>query len=153
MLGEVWISSGQSNMEFQLKNSLGYKFEQKNSPMQMIRQFHVPDKISLEPEKDISGGDWIKADTNTVGDFSAVGYFFAKQLAKQLHVTVGLIYTNWGGTMVEDWISKDALLKSPELGPAASALPTTWDGVSARLDKHLKDYAYGKKPVVNYTAD
>ena len=153
MLGEVWICSGQSNMEFQLKNSLGYKFEQKNSPQQTIRQFHVPDKISLEPEKDISGGDWIKADTNTVGEFTAVGYFFAKQLAKQLHVTVGLIYTNWGGTMVEDWISKDALLKSPELSAATSALPTTWDGVTARLDKHIKDYAYGKKPVVNYTAD
>lgn len=153
MLGEVWICSGQSNMEFQLKNSLGYKFEQKNSAQQTIRQFHVPDKISLEPEKDISGGDWIKADTNTVGEFTAVGYFFAKQLAKQLHVTVGLIYTNWGGTMVEDWISKDALLKSPELSAATSALPTTWDGVTARLDKHIKDYAYGKKPVVNYTAD
>jgi len=153
MLGEVWICSGQSNMELQLKNVLGYKFEQANSAQQPIRQFSVPHKISLEPEKDISGGAWLKADTGTVGDFSAVGYYFAKQLAKQLHVTIGLIYTNWGGTMVEDWISQDALLKSPELGAAASALPTTWDGVSARLDKHLKSYSYGKNPVVDYTAD
>ncbi len=153
MLGEVWICSGQSNMEFQLKNALGYKFEQVNSRQQPIRQFHVPDKISLEPEKDISGGQWLKSDTNTVGDFTAVGYFFAKQLAQKLHVTVGLIYTNWGGTLAEDWISKDALLKSSELGAAASMLPTTWDGVSARLDKHIKDYSYGKKPVTNYTAE
>jgi sialate O-acetylesterase len=153
MLGEVWICSGQSNMEFPLKSALGYKFEQKNAAQLPIRQFHVPDKISLEPEKDITGGNWLKADTNTVGDFTAVGYYFAKQLAKQLNVTVGLIFTNWGGTMAEDWISKDALLKSPELGPAVNALPTTWDGVTARLDKHLRDYSYGKKPVVNYTAE
>ena len=153
MLGEVWICSGQSNMEFQLKNALGYKFEQKNSPHEPIRQFHVPDKISLEPEKDLSGGAWVKADTNTVGDFTAVGYFFAKQLANKLHVAVGLIYSNWGGTMVEDWISKDALLKSPELGAATAALPATWEGLTARVDKHLKDYAYGKTPATNYTAD
>ena len=55
MLGEVWICSGQSNMEFQLKNALGYKFQQQIAARQPIRQFHVPDKISLEPEKDISG--------------------------------------------------------------------------------------------------
>jgi sialate O-acetylesterase len=153
MMGEVWICSGQSNMEFQLKNALGYKFEQQNAPSEPIRQFQVPDKISLEPLKDISGGQWIKADTNTVGNFTAVGYFFAKQLAEKLHVTVGLIYSNWGGTMVEDWISKDALLKSPELGAATAALPTTFDGLSVRLDKKLRDYSYGKNPVTNYTAD
>ena len=95
----------------------------------------------------------MKADTGTVGDFTAVGYFFAKQLAAQLHVTVGLVYTNWGGTLAEDWISKDALLKSTELGPAASALPTTWDGLNARLDKNIKAYSYGKNPITNYTAE
>jgi sialate O-acetylesterase len=153
MLGEVWICSGQSNMEFQLKNALGYKPEQQNSQTEPIRQFQVPDKISLDPLKDISGGQWIKADTNTVGNFTAVGYFFAKQLAEKLHVTVGLVYSNWGGTMVEDWISKDALLKSPDLGAATAALPTTFDGLSVRLDKKLKDYAYGKNPVTNYTAE
>jgi sialate O-acetylesterase len=153
MVGEVWISSGQSNMELQLKNVLGYKFEQKNSAQEPIRQFHVPDKMSLEPENDLSGGDWVKADTNTVGDFTAVGYFFAKQLAKQLHVTVGLIHSSWGGTLVEDWISKDAMLNSPELAEAAKTLPDTWDGVKTRIDKQLKDYAYGKNPVVNYTSE
>jgi len=153
MIGEVWICGGQSNMEFQLKNALGYKFEQNNAAQQPIRQFHVPDKMSLTPEKDLSDGQWIKADTNTVGDFTAVGYFFAKQLSKQLHVTVGLIYSNWGGTLAEDWISKEALLASPELGDAAKTLPDTWDGLKQRVDKQLKDYSYGKKEVVNYTPE
>jgi sialate O-acetylesterase len=153
MLGEVWICSGQSNMEFQLKNAYGYKAEQKNAAQMQIRQFHVPDKISLEPEKDVSGGQWTKADTNTVGDFTAVGYFFAKKLAQTLHVTVGLIHSSWGGTQVESWISKDAMLDSPELAAVAKTLPTTWDGVTQRIDRQLKEYAYRKQPVVNYTPE
>ena len=153
MIGEVWVCGGQSNMEFQLKNAYRYKTEQQSAANMQIRQFHVPDKISLQPEKEISGGNWVKADTNTVGDFTAVGYFFAKKLSQQLHVTVGLIYSNWGGTEVEDWISKDAILASPELGAAAKTLPTTWDEMKLRIDKQLKAYAYHNQPVVNYTAE
>ncbi|HTE01290.1 MAG TPA: sialate O-acetylesterase [Mucilaginibacter sp.] len=153
MLGEVWLCSGQSNMEFQLKDAFGYKPEQKNAAQMPIRQFKVDDKMSLEPEKDLKGGQWTKADTNTVGEFTAVGYFFAKQLTQQLHVTVGLIYSNWGGTNVEDWISKDAMLKSAELGAVAKTLPTTWDGVKARIDNNLKNAAYHNGPVVNYTIE
>ncbi len=153
MLGEVWICSGQSNMEFQLKNAYGYKAEQKNAAQLPIRQFHVPDKISLEPEKDLSGGQWIKADTNTIGDYTAVGYFFAKKLAQTLHVTVGLINSSWGGTLAEDWISKESMLSSPELSVTAKALPGTWDEVKQRVDRQLKEYAYRKQPVVNYTPE
>jgi sialate O-acetylesterase len=153
MIGEVWICGGQSNMEFQLKNALGYKAEQKVAADMPIRQFHVTDKMSLQPEKEISGGSWIKADTNTVGDFTAVGYFFAKKLSQQLHVTVGLIYSNWGGTEVEDWISKDAMLSSPGLGAAAKTLPTTWDEMKLRIDKQLIAYAYKGQPAINYTIE
>ena len=153
MLGEVWLCSGQSNMEFQLKNAFGYKAEQKNAAQMTIRQFHVPDKISLTPEKDLDGGQWVKADTNTVGDFTAVGYFFAKKLSQTLHVTVGLIHSSWGGTQVEDWISKDAMLASPELGAIAKSMPVTWDELKQRIDRQLKEYAYRNQPVVNYTPE
>ncbi|MDR3694165.1 sialate O-acetylesterase [Mucilaginibacter sp.] len=153
MVGEVWICSGQSNMEFQLKNALGYKFEQKNSSGQAIRQFRVEDKMSLQPETELKEGNWVKADSNTVGDFTAVGYFFAKQLSKQLNVTIGLIYSNWGGTLAEDWISRDAMLNSPELGEAAKNIPDSWDGVKQRIDKQLKEWAYNKKPVTNYSVE
>jgi sialate O-acetylesterase len=153
MLGEVWICSGQSNMEFQVKNAYGYKPEQKVAATLPIRQFHVPNKISLEPEKDLASGEWVKADTNTVGDFSAVGYYFAKKLTQNLHVTVGLINTSWGGTQVEDWISKEAMLASPELGTVAKTLPTNWDDLKLRLDRQLKEYAYKKGSVVLYTPD
>lgn len=153
MIGEVWIASGQSNMELALRGAYGYKFEVKEARQIKVRQFQVPKKTSLEPEKDLSGGQWLLADTNTVGDFSAVAYFFAKELSQQLHVTVGLINSNWGGTQVEDWISKDAMLQSPVLGAAAKDLPTTADELQQREDKILKDYAFKGQPAVNYTAD
>ncbi len=152
MVGEVWICSGQSNMEFALKNAYGFKQEQKAAPQMAIRQFQVAKKISLTPEKDLSSGQWIKADTGTVGDFTAVGYYFAKKLSQNLHVTVGLINSNWGGTQVEDWISKDAMLASPDLGAVAKTLPNNFDEMKLRVDKQLKEYAYRKQPAVNFTA-
>ncbi len=153
MLGEVWIASGQSNMELQMRGANGYRGERRIAAQTPVRQFQVPHKVSMEPEKDLSGGQWLKADTGTIGDFTAVGYFFAKKLAQKLHVTVGLINSNWGGTEVEDWISKDAMLANPELGTAAKALPANWDELKTRIDKQLKDYAYRGKPVTNYTPD
>jgi len=152
MLGEVWICSGQSNMEFQLSNAYGYNAEIKNAAKMPIRQFHVADKISLTPEKDLDAGAWVKADTNTIGSFTAVGYFFAKTLAQTLHVTVGLIHSSWGGTQVESWISRDAMLNSSELNAVTKTLPVNWDEMKQRLDTHLKEYAYNKKSVVTYTA-
>ncbi|WP_428331054.1 sialate O-acetylesterase [Mucilaginibacter sp.] len=153
MIGEVWICSGQSNMELRLKNANGYKGEQQTATQTGIRQFTVPDKMSLKPEKDLSGRQWVKADTNTVGDFTAVGYFFAKKLAQNLHVTIGLIYSNWGGTQVEDWISKEAMLASPELNAVAKTMPDNYDDLKLRVDKQLKAYAYHNQPVVYYTPD
>jgi sialate O-acetylesterase len=153
MIGEVWLCSGQSNMELQLKNAYGYKFEQKKVQQTSIRQFFVPKKISLEPEKDLAGGQWTKADTNTIGDFTAVGYYFATKLAQTLHVTVGLINSSWGGTQVESWISKETMLNSPELNTIAKGLPTTWDDLKQRIDRQLKEAAYHKGPVIKYTAE
>jgi sialate O-acetylesterase len=153
MLGEVWLCSGQSNMELQLKNAYGYKFEQKNVQKTSIRQFFVPQKISLHPEKNLAGGQWTKADANTIGDFTAVGYYFATKLAQTLQVTVGLINSSWGGTQVESWISKETMLNSPELSSIAKGLPTTWDDLKQRVDRQLKESAYHKGPVIKYTAE
>lgn len=154
MMGEVWLCSGQSNMEFVLKNALGYKAEQKVAKEQTIRQFLVPKKMSLTPNKDLDGGQWLKADTNTVGDFTAVGYFFAKKLAQQLHVTVGLIHSSWGGTQAECWISKEAMLASPTLHNLAEThAPSSWDSVRAMVDHVIRDYAYKKDKIVYYNAE
>lgn len=153
MLGEVWLCSGQSNMEFQLKNAYGYKAERKLAGTVAIRQFYVPRKVSLTPQKDLEGGEWSEASASTVGDFTAVGYFFAKQLAEKLHVTVGLINSSWGGTEAEDWISRDAMLANPVLNPVVADLPINKKELTERTDKRLKAWAFNDGPVVSFTAD
>ena len=90
MLGEVWLCSGQSNMEFTLQSALGFKNEQKIAGEQNIRQFLVTHKMSLEPDKDLADGLWMKSDTNTVAYFTAVGYFFAKKYRSNYMLPLGL---------------------------------------------------------------
>jgi len=153
MLGEVWVCSGQSNMEYQMKYSVGYDNQKKIASKQAVRMFDVPKKMSMQPEKDMASGQWLKADTGTIGNFSGVGYYFGTRLAQRLHVTVGLISDDWGGTEIEDWISRDAMLASSDMDSAAKALPTDFDGVKARMDKNLRDYAYHKGPATLYTAE
>lgn len=150
MMGEVWLCSGQSNMEFTMSNALGFKNEQKVARNEPIRQFHVPNKISLTPEKDLESGEWQVADESTVGNFTAVGYFFAKKLAQQLHVTIGLIHSSWGGTLAECWISKESQLSDPNLAPRVKAMATSWDRMKQQVDSTIKFYSFPNMPVTHY---
>ncbi len=152
MLGEVWLCSGQSNMEFQLRNAYGYKAEQKTAAQVAVRQFLVQKKVSLTPEKDVTG-QWTLAAANTIGDFSAVGYFFAKKLSQNLHVTVGIINSSWGGTEAEDWISRESMAVAPELSTIVPTLPLNDEQLKQRTDKQLKAWAYHNVPIVNYTPE
>lgn len=114
LVGEVWICSGQSNMEWVVNSSNNKEEEIKNANFPQIRHFKVPNTTAFTPQKDLSGGDWKVCSPQTVADFTAVGYFFARDLYLQLNVPVGLINTSWGGTMVETWISKEAFEKNAE---------------------------------------
>jgi sialate O-acetylesterase len=113
LIGEVWICSGQSNMEWtvaQSNNSLE-EIEKANYPE--IRLFDVPNKVELKPVGDVSGGEWKACSPSTVANFSAIGYFFGRNLFIDLKVPIGLISTNWGGTLIECWTSDDALATVP----------------------------------------
>ena len=123
LVGEVWICSGQSNMEWSLKNSDSAQREIRESDYPMIRHIKVPRTISSTPAKDITGGSWQKADSTTTPDFTAVGYFFARKLFKELNVPIGLINTSWGGSMVETWISKEAFEKTEEFKNLFGSVP------------------------------
>lgn len=114
LVGEVWICSGQSNMEWTVSSTNNRDEEIRNANFPQIRHFKVPLKTATAPQKDISGGEWKLCSPQTVGDFTAVGYFFARDLNQQLNVPVGLINTSWGGTMVETWTSKEAFDNSEE---------------------------------------
>jgi sialate O-acetylesterase len=154
MVGEVWICSGQSNMEFTVQNAINAKEEMANAVNIPVRQFKVATQVALQPVDDITKGEWVAASTQTVGNFTAVGYFFARELAWQLHVTIGLINDNWGGSQVESWISKDAMSGSDELKEyAQNHLPSTWQQADSimlvNLKKNLAEKNNNQSPVYN----
>ncbi len=115
LVGEVWVSSGQSNMGFLLANAMDAGEEIARSDLPMIRQFRVSPYVSLPEPRESCDGEWVVCGPETAGDFSAVGYFFAKTLNQELGVPVGLIHNAWGGTPVEAWMSYEALEKDPQL--------------------------------------
>jgi sialate O-acetylesterase len=114
LVGDVWICSGQSNMELTVVDSNNAKTEIENATHPTIRLFYVKKKIAPEPI-DTVDGRWQVCSPQTVRDFSAVGYFFGRQLNQDLNVPIGLINSNWGGTPAEAWISQAALESEPLL--------------------------------------
>jgi sialate O-acetylesterase len=113
-VGEVWVCSGQSNMEWPLVASEGGKEAIANSKNPRIRLFHVPHKISAEPVHEVKA-QWKECGPGTVGGFTAVGYFFGRDLEKALNKPVGLIESNWGGTVAEAWTPREYLENNPAL--------------------------------------
>jgi sialate O-acetylesterase len=123
MVGEVWICSGQSNMEFSLKLAKNAAAEIKEADYPGIRHIKIPNRVSEMPEDDISPARWETCSPSTAGNFTAVGYFFARELVKRLHVAVGLVNSSWGGTMVETWTSRGAFQNSPEFNAMIASVP------------------------------
>ncbi|PAW79937.1 MAG: hypothetical protein B9S32_01015 [Verrucomicrobia bacterium Tous-C9LFEB] len=113
LVGEVWVASGQSNMEMTVKSTLGANEVINNSANNAIREFSVAKKAAPEPVEEASGR-WVSASPEKTGSFSAVGYFFARKLNEDLNVPVGIINTSWGGTPSQSWTSVGAIEKIPE---------------------------------------
>ncbi len=115
LVGEVWICSGQSNMEWGLGGSLNAKEEVAAASHPQIRLFNVPGHITSPVAKDTCPGSWQVCQPNTAGGFSAVGYFFGRRLHQELKVPIGLVGSNWGGTRIEPWTSPAGFRSVPEL--------------------------------------
>lgn len=114
LLGEVWLCSGQSNMEFRLVGAIGAGREIAGTRDPWLRQFLVK-KIHSSAPADDCPGEWTAAAPATSGEFSAVAWFFGKNLRRELGAPVGLINASWGGTPCEFWVSDAALAADPEL--------------------------------------
>ena len=123
LIGEVWVCSGQSNMEWTVRNSKNAEEEIRNGNYPKIRQFLVQKSVSLKPEEDVKGGDWKVCSSESIADFTAVGYFFARDLFNELKVPIGLINTSWGGTHSETWTSKEAFEQSEEFKSMIATMP------------------------------
>jgi len=123
LVGEVWICSGQSNMEFKVKQAMNAKQEISNADFPMIRQFLVEKDMSSIPKEDFKSAKWTVCNKENVGDFTAVGYFFARKIYAELKVPIGIINTSWGGTCSETWTSREAFEKSDEFKDMIARIP------------------------------
>lgn len=124
LIGDVWFASGQSNMEMPLNGfpgsavvkNAGEEIKAANRPG--LRLLFIPHKASLYPLNDFQGNvTWTVCSPETAAKFSAVAYFFGREIASREHVAVGLIDSSWGGTPAESWVSLDALSADASLMP------------------------------------
>lgn len=123
LLGEVWICSGQSNMEWRVQQSANPQEEIAAANHPQIRMFDVPKHVKQnEPQKDAQPSTWKVCSPETIAGFSAVGYYFGRELNKELKVPIGLVGTNWGGTRIEPWTPPVGFKAVPELKDYVEAL-------------------------------
>jgi sialate O-acetylesterase len=116
LVGEVWVCSGQSNMEMTTPDCLNAQAELDDADYPEIRMMRVPKIVALEPQVDVNA-TWKPCNRSSAVGFSGVGFFFGRDLHKRLGVPVGLIDASWGGTIIEAWTSLEALKTQPETAP------------------------------------
>jgi sialate O-acetylesterase len=116
LIGEVWLCSGQSNMEFSVKSATNAEQEIKEANYPKIRLFQIGENTSTEPLDDCNG-TWQICSPNSIPRFTAIGYFFGREIHKELNCPVGLIESAWGGTGAESWTPKEILQNDEEFLP------------------------------------
>ncbi|MFM7051225.1 MAG: sialate O-acetylesterase [Planctomycetota bacterium] len=129
LVGEVWFCSGQSNMEWTVDASNDAARAREIAPLRPIRSFKAPHLTSSSP-RDSVPGEWRAASPQTVGSFTAVGFWFGSRLAESLEVPVGLVDISWGGTRIEPWIPLDAMQRSSFKDRA--------DALAAQIAEHAR---------------
>lgn len=144
LAGDVWIASGQSNMEFPMRRVMNSASEIASANQPLIRLFHVEHKIAASPLDDVQAKGWVPCSPQSVIDFSAVAYFFGRHLAENLKVPIGLIETSWGGTPAEAWTSMRAISSDSALMPVFAAWARLTDERTAewklRRTEELREY-------------
>ncbi len=129
LIGDVWLASGQSNMEMPLKVGpewqgavISAEAEIASAKFSQIRLFAVERATAFQPKTDVTSKGWRAANPESVASFSAVAYFFGRELHQRYHVPIGLIQSVWGGTPAEAWTSKQGLAPFQEFTPALQLL-------------------------------
>jgi len=137
LIGDVWIASGQSNMVWSVQRSDNAEAEAASADYPRLRLFKVALKVADEPKDDLEGS-WRAATPDSVPGFSAIGYFFGRELHKETGVPFGIIQTAWGGTPAQSWTSHDTLKSDPSLQPV-------FDGWGEILAKYPAEQAKFKQ--------
>jgi len=140
LVGEVWVCSGQSNMEWSVNASANPKEEIANAKHPTIRLFDVPNTTSANEKLTDTKATWKPCSPETIGSFTAVGYFFGRELNQKLGVPVGLLHSSWGGTPAEAWTEISYFQKHPEL----AGIPSNWDKQAENYAKAKEDWEKNK---------
>ncbi len=152
LIGDVWLLSGQSNMEWQVKSAKDFVKEKKDANYPKIRHFFVEHEVTMTPQTDLKSGDWKISTEEAVGNFSAIGFFFAREIFQKTGVPIGLLHSSWGGSQIEGWISKEAMLNDTELKTYAKNMPNNWLEADVITDRKLRTTIFGSG-AINPSAD
>ncbi len=142
LIGEVWVCSGQSNMQWSVSNSNSPEQEIANATFPDIRLFHVERKVAETPQQDCQG-TWRPCSPETVSGFSAVAYFFGREIHRELKVPVGLIHTSWGGTPSEAWTRREVLNGDNDFKPILERYQKvldTWEQIQADYQQRIEEW-------------
>jgi sialate O-acetylesterase len=135
LVGDVWIGSGQSNMQWAVRQSDNPDEEMASAGFPQIRLFSVPRKTSPVPVEDVDGR-WVICSPESVREFSAVLYFFGRQMHQDLKVPIGLIHSSWGGTPIASWLSGPSLVANARLEPFLTFWQNTILRYPVNLSRH-----------------
>jgi sialate O-acetylesterase len=145
VIGEVWLCSGQSNMEYTVASREGWQANNRvldaereiaNANFPLVRQVRIEQVVSEKPAETVNTSGWQPASPQTVGGFTAVGYFFARSLHQKLGVPVGIINSSWGATQIESWLSPAALASDP----AFKVVEDRWQQTLAEYPAEMAKY-------------
>lgn len=136
LIGDLWVCSGQSNMGVAVKNALNPDQEIAAANFPMIRLMDVPRNMPAEPASDIKSASWKICSPESIPGFSAVAYFFGRNIYQELNVPVGLIHSSWGGSNVEAWTSMDYLTKADKYKNYPEVLAETVKKMQPGVDVH-----------------
>ena len=136
--GEVWVCSGQSNMEWRMKNERDIENDITAADLPDLRMFTVPRQSTEHPQDDftVPSAGWVQCSPDTVGTFSAVAFYFGRKLHRDLRVPVGLIHSSWGGSVAEAWTPIETLESIPELKPIVENL----DSLKQEYPRHKEEF-------------
>ncbi len=149
MIGEVWLCSGQSNMEFQLKKCSNADEEISKADYPFIRIFNVKHKVADFPQEDVEG-EWQLCKPDKIGEFSGAAFFFGIKIFNELNVPVGLVQSTWGGTPAEAWTSKQILESDKDFVPILTRWNKQMEDYPSKLEEFNKD---GKALIESWKID
>ncbi|MEI7899883.1 MAG: sialate O-acetylesterase [bacterium] len=144
IVGDVWVCSGQSNMEWTL-GGCNRPDDIKDADFPLMRQFHVPGRVLSSPVTDTKNG-WVVCTPQSAGNFTAVGFYFGRKLHRETGIPIGLLKSAWGGTAIEPWVSSAGLATIPELAKDKANLDTqikayvdALAGLNPKIDTYVSE--------------